>query len=122
MATEKGELHTSDEFSKAKRHLLWACSIAILLWAVQSDTGTVESPMLGTSAKIGVNTLRGAFWVSCLYFLIGFYRQVRNVERTNSQLLYAVNLENMSKRLEDVAHEFRGLARTATEVTLQIAE
>lgn len=112
----KGDLHVDEEFGRAKRNLLWFCSFAIVLWmvTVPSD-GFLEPTILGSSAKLPINWLRFSIWVGCVYCIIGFYRQVRNVDRINSDIIYTDEFDNIHARLDQLRTLFeefgkRGLA------------
>lgn len=105
-----GDLHVEEDFARAKRNLLWFCSSALLLWMVHvPPDGELSSSLVGFSTKLDVNLLRAAIWTGCLYCFVGFYRQVRNIERLNSAAVYTKNVGNLQDRLAELADHFAKL-------------
>lgn len=114
---EQKDLHVNEEFSKAKRNLLWFCCFATLLWIVQlPPDGVLQAPMLGDSAKLDIRWLRGLTWIACLYCFVAFYRQVRNVDRVNSQALYTEEISTIARKLAGLAATFGSILDSATEI------
>ncbi len=107
----KGNLHTQEEFGKAKRNLLWFCSLSVVLWLVHAPDGDITAPMLGAGAKVSAYALRMVVWVACVYCLVGFIRQARNVDRLNSELLYTEQFESIDARLTRLSDKFQELVR-----------
>jgi hypothetical protein len=111
-----GDLHTTDEFARTKRNLLWTCSFALLLWLVHvPENGLYDSPMLGASAKIDLKALQFAVWLACLYNFFGFWRQVRGVDRLNSQAIYTKEFEDLSVKLRQLGNNFAALSNRSNE-------
>jgi hypothetical protein len=119
-----GDLHVSEEFRKAKRNLVWLCSFAILIWLVRVPSdGTLQPPLLGGNAKVDVDWLRFVVWLACLYALIGFFRESKNVDRLNSEALYTTEFETIQNRLialgatfEEFIEKSKGLAASVAEL------
>ena len=120
---DSGNLNIPAEFGKAKRNLLWFCSFSIFLWMVHVPSdGALDSPMLGASAKVDVNLLRAAVWFSCVYCLVGFYREVRNIERINSQAIYSEEYDDVGKSLGKLRVEIDILCNEAVDIRREMTE
>jgi hypothetical protein len=118
--SDQGLLHIDEEFRRAKRNLLWFCSFAVVLWLVHVPAeGLIEPPMLGSPAKLDVTWFRGAVWLACLYCFIGFYRQIRDVDRLNSQAIYAGEFASIRKRLVELGDTFGTLCDRAGKIAAQ---
>lgn len=106
---DEGNLHVQEEFGKAKRNALWFCSLAVLLWLVHAPEGNIQAPMLGAGAKVSAYWLRVLVWVGAVYCVIGFWRQARNVDRLNSELLYTRQFEHIEVQLTALGDKFMEL-------------
>src|ERR1700741_4316327 len=119
----KGDLHATEEFSRTKRQLLWTCSFALLLWLVHvSADGNVETPMLGSSVKIGLIPLQLSIWVACLYNFIGFLRQCRNIDRLNSKAIYTREFADIRERLRHLGGMFGAVIDMAHRTRTDLAK
>lgn len=118
---EKGNLHLQEEFSKAKRNVLWFCCLAIILYYVHAPDGDLQAPMLGTGTKLSALTLRILVWVAALYNAAGFWRQARNINRLNSQLLYTTQFETIEERLETLGTKFANLGEECSRLSSMAA-
>jgi hypothetical protein len=93
-------IQIDDEFRKSKRNLVWFCSFAILLAAVQSSpTGDINPPLLGSSVSMKISLLRFFVWLGCLYTFIGFYRHARDVDMVNSEFVSGFELYDVRQNL-----------------------
>lgn len=117
--SDAGKLHIDEEFRKSKRNLVWFCSFAVVLSAVYSKGGAINPPVLGGSVSIEIGLLRFFVWLGCLYTLIGFFRQARDIDLVNSELVYAAqfkdirqNLYEVEKALAEIGSRLKGAIRS----------
>jgi hypothetical protein len=112
----QGDLQLSDSFDKAKQHLLWFCSLSILIALVQTSNGMFTPPLLGGDAKLEKDYLQALIWAASAYTMIALFRHLRDVDRRHSQLVYSEANDALDTSFKNMTSAIDELTRGVTHV------
>lgn len=95
-------LHFQEDFLRAKRNLMWFCSLSIIIFMASispQDVDAVNIPII--AIKINIDYLIVMNFIVCCYHLVGFHIAKKRQRIFNNQAVYSDSVEEVNKLISD---------------------